>query len=167
MPDTCFICLQSCSRNVCFQCSCKAHPTCWNEFQKKFTSFSCPICRSDNIVKPYQTRSHTSFIDEPKLASYLQRLAENSSAEEARNYLISEVLRLLNHHHSLQLEDRLQNAEEIMYCVLAGARYHERTNFLLSQKFLDIFRNRLIYFHRVENWTSASRWHNIFFNASI
>jgi len=166
MPETCFICLQSCSRKVCFVCSCYAHPKCWKEYQSKLSSKICPVCKTDNIVKPYNTRSKSTFYKTEIVTALIKELGIQL---DPRKYvidkiqeLISDVKHISSHNKNLKIE----KIEKIMYWVLAGSKYDDSTNLLVYDNFVNVVSTRLISF-KESGWSNAEKWHNLLLGRTI
>ena len=159
MTDQCFLCQEKCSRKVCFQCSCVAHPKCWKNFQTKSFN-SCPVCRSTNIVKPYKTRS-TSFYDESIVDILILELGDELLPRENLIYKIKNLLNEITNLSS-NISLKIKKFEKIMYLLLAGVRYSPLTNILLNKNFSYTVKNKLVESRRV--WSKSIFWQQLLFD---
>lgn len=165
MPETCFVCLQNCSRKVCFVCSCHAHPKCWEEYQSKLSSKICPVCKTDNIVKPYNTRSKSMLYKTEIVESLIREL---DSQLFPRNFLINAIQDLISTvHHTAPSNKtlKIEKIEQIMYWLLAGSQYNDSTNLLSESKLVTTLSNRLVLFKR--DWPDAQGWHKLLLGTEI
>ena len=162
MPDLCFVCQQNCSRKVCFQCSCRAHPLCWQEYQKNYPKHHCPVCKTDNVVKPYNTRS--KFYDQELVNQCIDTLKNSINPRECilaeLSILVSQVRITSNRNCKLKL------LELIMIWLLAGKNYSESTNLITYHSFNMILSQKLRSFID-DGWAKASLWHKELFNVSL
>jgi hypothetical protein len=161
MTDSCFVCLDKCSRKVCFHCSCRAHPLCWKNYQAKCTQ-SCPVCKTTNVIKPYQTRS-TKVYDQNILDNIIRDL---STQLIPRKYIITTIFNLVKEvSNSSSKSFKIEKIEKIMYWLLAGIRHGNDTNLLLHTNLYDTVLEKILFFEK-NGWPDAFRWHNVLFNLS-
>ena len=165
MPETCFVCQQNCSRKVCFECSCYAHPKCWQKYQIKLSPRTCPVCKTENIVKPYNTRSK-SFYDKEIVASLMKEL---SLKFDPRSYLIEKIQFLISEVFAVcpaNKELKIEKISKIMYWLLAGSKFSDSTNLLTHDKLVEVISKRLIAFKR-DGWSVARQWHRLLLGSNI
>jgi len=169
MPETCFVCLQNCSRKVCFVCSCYAHPKCWQEYQSKLSSKKCPVCNTDNIVKPYNTRSKIFYLQET--VDYM--IKELGTQVDPHSFLIKKISTLISELHHLvpsslvnNMNLKIEKIEKVMYWLLAGLKYDCSTNLLSYDKIFKVVSHKLNVFQR-DGWPAASQWHKLLIGNDI
>ena len=162
--DACFLCQHSCSRKVCFQCTCRAHPLCWKNFQTQASAENCPVCKSDNIVKPYQTRSRDC--SDARVLDYVEQLTK-LPAESVYNYLADKIRELLiSLRTDSSRETKLQWVETIMCWVLAGSKHGGSANLLQRRNFSVALQDRLIHLYRTDQWLAAADWYRVFYQGN-
>ena len=151
MPsDICCVCMEKCSQQVCFTCTCKAHPRCWGEFQKH--SQICPTCRGENILRRPQTRSQSKsteiIVGVEEIQSRTDLIERLRTAIELNSDLVS-------------YEERIQNVSVVFSLLLAGRAIG--IDLLENQLFRSVVINKLREFYNM-GWQLAADWHQLFFN---
>lgn len=153
--SVCFVCLEKTKWKVCFTCSAVAHPSCWNEYTKKYDN--CSVCRSKNIIRKPKTRAK-----KPKTYSN-DLIIKFKDMCRTRESVISRLKNNIREVYNVDDKDtKLKYVIEIMHILIVVKDYNDSRNILLNTKFKHTLMD---WFSRNDiEWSEANEYKQIIFH---